>query len=286
MLAFDATSITRQFDAYRGGSTALDLLDPPQFGAHNEGALDEMAEVAALLHSLDRAGPHYRMVSLGAAPGEWAVKAERGYRMRHPHGGFRSWSLEGDLDHVEMTKDFMRRNGADMAHHHIAYQVIAERDGWAYFPIINPDLDWGAGMAALADDPAALDSHITMSDAAKADRIGANGGKPLEFRTVPAVSLATLLAETGEVDFLHSDIQGAEKTVFPPQMEALNKAVRICCIGTHGKEIERTLVDAFAGNGWRAECGYTCHSEGKGESERVLKDGVFVWTNPRLMPDA
>jgi hypothetical protein len=89
-----------------------------------------------------------------------------------------------------------------------------------------------------------------------------------------------LLAETGAVDYLHSDIQGAEGDVFPGQMEALTRWVRICCIGTHGTAIQNKLVDAFARNGWIMECGYSCGVSGEGESERCLKDGVYVWSNP------
>jgi FkbM family methyltransferase len=272
----------RLFDRFRRSGTTLDPLDPPNFGTWNDDAPDELAELASLLHAADQASDRFCMVALGAAPGEWAVRAERAYRLGHPTGTFRSINLEGDLDHVAMTTDFMTRNGASMADNEVRYQVVASRDGFAYFPIINPDVDWGAGLAAVAETAEALDDNITMSETAKLDRISANDGKPLEFRTVPAVSLTTLLGESGEVDFLHCDIQGAESDVFPGHMAAMSAKVRICCIATHGREIERVLIEAFAQAGWTTEGAYPAYCIGEGEAERVLKDGVFLWSNPHL----
>ena len=278
---FSRATMDALFNEFRGGVDPFGPFIPPHFGAYNVAADDEVAELASLLYSVRSAGPRYRSVSLGCAPGEWALRAERAYRKRFPGGDFKSFNLEGDLDHFELTKKFLADNQANVADNAVFYKVIAERDGWAYFPIINSDLDWGAGVAALSDSADDLDSKISMSEMAKADRIGANGGKPLAFRTVPAVSLATLLDETGPVDFLHSDIQGAEADVFPAQMEAMDRSVRVCCIGTHGTALQTKLLVAFAEHGWTVECSYSCAVQGVGPDERCLKDGVFVWSNPR-----
>ena len=275
----DGASIQSLFDKYRSGSTLFETLDPPNFGTYNDDAEDEVAEIASLLYAIDQAGDRFRIVSLGAAPGEWSVKAERGYVMRKPDGDFQSINLEGDLDHVDMTNAFMARNGANMAKHSIRYQVIADRDGFAYFPIINPELDWGAGIAAVSENADDLDQNITIDDAARADRVNANGGKPLEFRTVEARSLETLLSEIGIVDYLHCDIQGAEKDVFPGQLAAMGKSVKLACIATHAHAIEAVLVEAFEAAGWTPEGYYPCFMD---EAGRTLKDGVYIWSNPKL----
>jgi hypothetical protein len=281
-LNFADEKVADLFGQFEKGSTLFQPLDPHPYGTFNWDAPDELSEIASLLYAVKHSGPRFRLVSLGAAPGEWAIRAERGYRMIHPDGDYLSYCLEGDLDHVDMTRDFMTKNGADLSRNLILYNVVAHRDGWAYFPVINPEVDWGAGMAALSESKDDLDSNMTMSEAAKIDRIAANHGKPLAFRTVAARSLDSLFAETGLVDFLHSDIQGSEVTVFPNQMDAMNAHVRRCCIGTHGRQIERELIEVFIAHAWIDEGQHPCWAIGEGEHERLMKDGVSIWRNPRL----
>ena len=254
-------------------------LDHPNFGGVDPSE-DTMAEFSSLVYAVHTAGERFRMISLGAAPGEWPLRAERAFRKKYPNGDFKTFCIEGDLDHFEMMRDFFHKNGASLTDNISLNAVIAKKDGWAYFPIINPDLDWGAGMAALSDSKDDLDAKIDMDERSRNDRIGANGGKPLEFRTVEALSLATVLDRAGTVDYVHSDIQGAEMEVFPAEMDVLTKAARICCIGTHAASIEEALLDEFDAHGWRLECAFPC----KYENDMVMRDGVHVWSNPKVGP--
>ena len=110
-----------------------------------------------------------------------------------------------------MTQTLWRINNASLDLNVLRHAVIASQDGWAYFPKVNPDVDWGAALAAVSDNPDDLDKKIFMTDEAKQQRINANGGKPLEFQTVPALSLRTLLREIGNVDMIplrYSGIRG------------------------------------------------------------------------------
>jgi FkbM family methyltransferase len=258
------------------GSDVFGPFIPSHFGVFDP-AQDTVAELASLLWSVRTAGRRYRMVSLGAAPGEWAVRAERSYKKLFPNGDYMSFNFEGDPEHVELTKAFLRNNHANIEKNVLVHAVIAEKDGWAYFPVIDSDIDWGAGIAALSESPDDLDSKVNMTEIARRDRIAANGGKPLEFRTVQAVSLRSLLDRAGEVDFIHSDIQGSEEAVFTANIEAMNERVRICCIGTHGSGIESALLDVFAEHRWNCDCAFPCVMQ----DDRVIRDGIFVWSNPR-----
>jgi hypothetical protein len=278
-LRFTEAVIASLFAEFRNlqGGDAFGPFDPPQFGVVDP-APDTTAELASLLWSVRTAGQRYRMISLGAAPGEWAVKAERAYRKQFPNGDYMSFNLEADPDHIEMTRQFFLNNHADLERNLIIAAVVAEKNGWAYFPVINSEIDWGAAIAALSDRPDDLESKVDMTEIARQDRINANGGKPLEFRTVRAFSLGSMLDYVGEVDFLHSDIQGSEGSVFMADMAAMSELVRICCIATHGVEIEKALLDSFAQNGWSFDCGFPCVIE----NGRVMRDGTFVWSNPRV----
>jgi FkbM family methyltransferase len=273
---FDIAALIAEFrDPGRDG--VFGPFIPSHFGVLDP-APDTVAELASLLWSVRTAGRRYRMISLGAAPGEWAVRAERSYRKLFPDGDYMSFNCEADPDHVEMTTKFFIDNHADTERNQLIHAVIAEKDGWAYFPVINSEIDWGAGIAALSDSRDDLDAKIDMTEIARRDRIAANGGKPLKFRTVRAVSLGTLLDRAGDVDFIHSDIQGSEQAVFSANIQAMNERVRICCIGTHGPGIEDALREVFAEHRWNCDCAFACGMQG----DRLTRDGVLVWSNPRL----
>jgi FkbM family methyltransferase len=243
---------------------------------------DTVAELASLLWSIRTAGSRFRMLSLGAAPGEWAVKAQRAYAKLHPAGDYLSISVEADPEHAKMIREFFTKNGADPDHNDVIEAVVADRNGWAYFPIIKPGADWGGRMVALSDTPDDLSLKVRITDEWRNIRVAANGGKPLQFRTIKAVSLESLLDRAGVVDFIHSDIQGSEQDVFRNTMRPITDSVKICCIGTHGREIEEALTEAFADAKWVLDCGYPCGLQ----DNKLKRDGVFVWSNPRFFPDA
>jgi len=70
---------------------------------------------------------------------------------------------------------------------------------------------------------------------------------------VRTLSLATLLVnETGEVDLLDVDIQGAELDMFaaPGAMAAMARKVRRIHVGTHSHDIHRRLIALFRSHGW------------------------------------
>ena len=211
---------------------------------------DTMSEVAYLCIAVKNARDKFRFLSLGAAPGEWALRAERVYRKLHPSGDYQSLNIEGDIGHVNMTTDFWRKNGANLEQNILRYSVVAAKDGWAYFPLINSEKDWGAGMAAWSERSDDLDSHITIDDRARGDRIAANGGKPLEFAKVKAFGLSTLLEELDRTDFIHCDIQGHELEVFSQNMTKMSALVGLVCVATHSTAIEIEMTNCFHSNGW------------------------------------
>jgi len=234
---------------------------------------DTWAEIGYLCLAAKNAGPRFRTLILGAAPGEWALRAERLYNKVNPDGDYLSLNIEGDIGHLKMTEEYWKANHANLDLNKLRYAVVSARDGWAYFPVINSESDWGAGMAAWSENSHDLQNNITLTETAKLDRIAANGGKPLEFLTVKAFSLETLLNEIGNVDFIHSDIQAHEGEVFCNNVDILDKLVKMVCIATHGTELEERLSTTFHELGWELEASWPC---------RTGRDGTFVWSNPRF----
>lgn len=99
------------------------------------------------------------------------------------------------------------------------------------------------------------------------------------------VACCRLEAIVGEetVDFLHSDIQGAEAAVFDDSIELLRERVRSVAVATHARAIHRSVLAAlgragfavdhsFRGRGWRAT------PYGKA----YFLDGLIVARNPAL----
>jgi hypothetical protein len=241
----------------------------------------DRVEIGYLLYSIATSGPAYRLVSLGAAPGEWPIRAAVACGAIKPARDCRSLNVEADAGHVAITEANLANNGLQPERHKVLRAVAAWRDGWAYFPVIKSGVDWGAGIAAISDRPDELASNILISETAKRDRLAASGATTMEYQTVPAVTLRTLFVETGPVDCVHCDIQGAEAAVFPASMDAMNSMVRICCVATHGVQIERTLIETFDQHGWKLGAAAPCVPTPE-STEIVTRDGAFAWVNPRL----
>ena len=66
-----------------------------------------------------------------------------------------------------------------------------------------------------------------------------------EIKLVSAVTLRDVLAPFEFVDYLDSDIQQSEIIVFPPFLDLLKRKVRRIHIGTHGKDVHRSLHELF-----------------------------------------
>jgi FkbM family methyltransferase len=105
-------------------------------------------------------------------------------------------------------------------------------DGTLYWPLTENVHD--AGMAASA-----------ISGAQKDYR-----GVAQQMVPVKALSLATLLDDTPELDMLHVDIQGSEFEVIKRSRDVLDRKVRTMFIGTHSRKIEGDFVDLFFGSNW------------------------------------
>ena len=98
-----------------------------------------------------------------------------------------------------------------------------------------------------------------------------------------AVTLADVLGPLPKVDYLEADIQQSEILVFPPFMDLLKRKVRRVHIGTHGKDVHKTLSDLLRRDGWQIVFDFNPNSTYKhimGSFE--LNDGVLTALNPDL----
>ena len=104
-----------------------------------------------------------------------------------------------------------------------------------------------------------------------------------EIKLVSAVTLRDVLAPFEFVDYLDSDIQQSEIIVFPPCLDLLRRKVRRIHIGTHGKDVHRSLHELFRSDGWEIVFSYepnATHASALGAFE--TNDGVLTVRNPAL----
>lgn len=256
---------------------ALHSVDPHDLRRLCQQEVWGNAEYFYITQSAAASSEQYVFVSLGASPGEWAVMAYQVYKHLHPGGSFHSLSLEGDASHVERIREHHRKSGLPSSSNITRHAVVAAKDGFAKFPVVNPAADYGAAIAGFAEAIEELDSHITITETTRAHHQAVNSGKPLELQTVEALSLPTLLATFPLVDFIHADIQGAEVSVFSPHTDTLNEKVGMCCIETHGRNIEQELLKTFSDAGWSTLLHYPCHLDEQGQ---LTMDGHVIFANP------
>jgi hypothetical protein len=200
------------------------------------------------------------MLALGAAPGEWAIRAERAFRKTCPDGDYMSVNVEADPVHVRMIFDFFEHHKVSQAKNIVIYAAVGERDGWASLPIVDPN-NWGAGVVSF--------SERGIADPAVDD-----------VRGVMCLGLPTLLKMmVGTIDYLHCDIQGAEEDIFPPHMPLLAEHVKVCCISVHGSKAERRLKEAFAYGDWTLSRDIAGDYRMGPDGEGTYKDGILIYTN-------
>ncbi len=270
-----AVAAADKFQLYREADGSL--LGPfifPEWGFPDPANAAEQVELSSLFGAIEAAGDRFRMLSLGAAPGEWAIRAERAYRKQHPTGDYATINVEADLTHVLMIEDFLTKHNCDLSRNTILFASVTPIDGWSFFPIIDKN-DWGAGVVSFSKDFSDLDEKVVQSENSK-------NGRQNGFKAVMAISLDRLLGMTGVVDFLHCDIQGAEGDIFPPGMDTLSASVKVCCISIHATAINTSLKAVFAAAGWTLETEVPGHFVEGPNGEECHKDGVLLLKNPRF----
>jgi FkbM family methyltransferase len=267
-----------RFSGSKPARLPFEIVRDPQRQAQTETL--HTAEYFYITQSALHSRRDYVFVSLGAAPGEWPIVAERAYHHVRPRGRFSSISLEGDAGHVETIKALHAEAGLDPGTNIVRHAVASAKDGLALFPIVNAKVDFGASIASFAEREDDLKANIHVTDEARLHREMGRDGAPLEFQKVEALSIASILAPFSRVDFLHCDIQGAELDVVAAGIVALDEKVALCCIETHHSNIDYILGRIFWWHGWFPLCLVPAEMSTDGH---LRTDGHLIVGNLRLL---
>lgn len=232
-------------------------------------------EYVGLLTGIERAlasgRSTFTMLELGASYAPWAVHAGLAAR----RAGFERIVLkavEASGSAMERIDAHARLNGllddpaVEFSSRHAA--VGAER-GVLYFPIVDTSLDNGAQTAAR---PRKVDYR----------------GHVIEHEKVNAVTIGDLSEGLDTVDFVHLDVQGAERSLLQSRktLDCLRKKVSTMLLATHSRLIEGIAIEALTKSGWQLlrerPVGFVQNAVTDDPVGWTMHDGAQLWANPRF----
>ena len=227
----------------------------------------EAIEWIGTLKAVDTAGPDFAVAEIGAGWGPWLVAAATAAR-RLGKTVFMA-GVEADPGHFASMRAHIANNQFDPDAQSLLQGAIGPVDGWAFFPRIQSELDWGAAAVFQSSDvPPTLDYR----------------GHRLDYDRVPAFSIATALKDRSVFDLVHIDVQGSERDLMPAAIDVLGAKVRWIVLGTHSRAIEGEMIDLLS-DGWSLEHEKPCQfkaSTGRVGPGQTLIDGSQVWRNRSL----
>lgn len=214
-----------------------------------------------LLMMVSEARGVFRMAELGAGWAPWLVSGAYAAKQMPEIGKVQLVGVEADRAHFGWAERHFRDNGLSLTEHTLIHGAVSPLSEVLRFPkITDPTQDYGASLM----------QGKTVSD----------------FVEVQGYMLDHIFGLfDGPIDFVHSDIQGAEYDVFPSNMDLVNRSVRNIMIGTHfSAELHDGLKDIFEQNGWVCEIAYprnTLCETGYGEVQ--FHDGFLFFRNSRSL---
>lgn len=251
---------------FLAGLSRLDgAVEPVPWPAGNFHA--ETAEWLGVLKSVLSARSRWRILELGAGFGAWMVSSGLAARQK----GILDivlYGVEADEGHIEFMHQHLSDNGFNPSEHHIISGVVGPEDGEA--------------MWATAHDPSAVyGGRAVIVDPADDASPALSGLRP-----VKVFGIKGLLAREPIWDLVHIDIQGDEGKICHAGIGEMTKKVKWVVVGTHGREMDGTVMKIFHEAGWSLENEKPSLLAGH-QIRRALElmmsmDGVQVWRNPNL----
>lgn len=248
------------------GLTRLDgAVEPVPWPAGNFHA--ETAEWLGVLKCVLSARSKWRILELGAGFGAWMVSSGLAARQK----GILDillYGVEADEGHIEFMHQHLSDNGFNPSEHHIISGVVGPEDGEAkWAAAIDPSAFYG-GRAVIVDSVKALSPAFPG------------------LRTVKVFGINGLLAREPIWDLVHIDIQGDEGKICHAGIGEMTKKVKWVVVGTHGREMDGTVMKIFHEAGWSLENEKPSllagHQIGRALELMMSMDGVQVWRNPNL----
>ena len=213
-----------------------------------------------LLQSVDRASGTLRIAELGAGWAPWLVRGAVAAKQRPQITDVQLLGVEADPVHHRWIRQHFIDNTMLSSSHSIIHGAVSDQAEILRFPkVTNPDEDYGASLR--------------------------NANNAEAFIEVQGYTLDDIIGRfDGPIDFLHSDIQGAEYDVFPDNMDLMRAHVKHFMVGTHiSNDKHHEFEELFKSHGWEVEMSYPRMALSKTEYGDVhFGDGFLFFRNPDL----
>lgn len=197
----------------------------------NDGVYGGWAEYSSLLTAIESCPDRksFTAVELGAGWGPWIS----GIGIVCKRMGFQRIRLRGVEAHerkCEFMREHLTRNDLDDIECQVIFGAAWKENTTVQFPAIAEGDLGGAASSGLNDRD--------------------YRGHQAKFVDVPAYSLNTICQDLDVVDYMHWDVQGAERQLAETGEEFLNQHVRYLFVGTHSRAIEGRLLELFFERRW------------------------------------
>lgn len=248
------------------GGTSIEVLP-----FNNDGVFGNAYEYYAFLRAIDASSGEkdrrFTAVEVGAGVGSWlpqigVVCVREGFSDVH------LIAVEADAQKSACIKEHLEING--LLGNRVTYELINgaawETDTTLWWPKIGFG-DYG-GAATESND--ATDYR----------------GLCVEHSSIPAYSLASIIGARRLVNYVHMDIQGAERQVCRSATHVLNRSVKHLFIATHSRSIEGELLEFFFGLRWDlrhfSPCAFRYDMSIPSLAGMTISDGEMYWENPHI----
>jgi len=225
----------------------------------------EAIEWVGMIRAVDQAKERFVAVELGAGWGPWIVSSgvaarDKGIKDIHLTG------VEADAGKVAFMKEHLSDNGFDPDEHQLLHGVVGPSDGFAYFPEINSQKDYG-GEAVFVESEDEVEQSLSGPFWRNTKHV-----------KLDCYSLGRIIGDL-PVDLCHFDIQGAEFSVLSSAREIAKAKIKRLVIGTHSRMIEAQLFDLLTSDGWVLENEKPCKFQTCSGKFVATLDGTQVWRN-------
>ena len=241
----------------------VDRYESPGYGQIYEETFEWLIMLEAILAAKDT----FTMIDLGSGFGRWLIGGACAARLHRPELKLRLIGVEPQSDHHQWALKHFTDNGFDPRQHKLIEAGVATSSGSAFL-VDSPDPSgfWGQYVTADASDSA---QHVPGSFS-----------KPVRLVTLKAV-----MQGEGVIDYIDMDIQNAEKTVVPANMDLLTRRVRRMHVETHWPETHRICEIAFRSAGWHIVHSFPPNTVADSEFGKIEipGGGVLTVVNPRTL---
>jgi FkbM family methyltransferase len=223
---------------------------------------EEYFEWIALLTTIAHARDRFCIAEIGAGWGRWITSAA--VLCRRKGIACSLIGVEAEPSRFEYMKMSLRDNYIDPDDHDLLQAAAAARDGEVLL----------AGNEELRD----VYGHMII----RPDEVFRWQIVPgYAIQSVPAYSFQTICAPHQSIDLVDIDVQGAEYDLLAGSFAAESWKIGVVHIGTHSKDVEKSLRKLFGRVGWLNAFDYPGDSTIETPFGAVtFVDGVQTWVNP------